>query len=773
MRQQQEAQKESVSYGRAHAHNPHGKHTFATSVSTFGSPFRKSQKRQVYGKRTTASNRTSRHFSGKDDAHTVPVRTQAHHDEGGSQDDHEEFDSGPMSAKETKRKYRSKVQKLKDKILSREIQRGYCSSDEEDMRAFKREPTRPEDQAEIQAEESAADADVDVDVELDDEDKTDEEELPSIGTKRTLVSKGRRLMKKVRIDHDDDDDSDFEFDTQAPSIAAKNAFDIYPENDNDRNDCDMNVKPQTTHMTKRAATKAAHITPPRATTATQSANQEEEFMDDLVTDEEEMEGPHISSPLANQSNSSGIQSFFTTKKKAISSLPMTSMGSSTIASSDDDEPPLNIDTAASESEPRKKLKPSKFAQRNRQSHGQTLADTALEKTSPKKLVEPLKLGANQPSRSPQRSAMHSPSSPLSSTVTNLYRKSISSVHTSMNKKKQYSHHTGLMNLGNTCYLNSSLQILFSVPGFLNDLNETYDKLNTIVNDQKSLPLCFALLTVASRVRMIPPILKSDTTREGPAYPSILKKQMDLLTDKFIGHEQRDAHEFLSDLIDFLHDELASAKKVKGYEAEMVLPTDNYFRLDVDVCLTCNCCNYSRSKEELYRHLSVEIGENQVTGEDEQWSIEEGLQKFFQSEVRDIQCEKCEEGKSVTQTITVKSRPKALVVHLKRFIVEMDKGVLAYHKSISRVESTKSVSLDAFTKEKINGGEAYELKGVIRHIGKTSNSGHYIADALRKEENSEESEWVHFDDTSSSKTSTESILDNERSQRNNYLLLYGR
>ena len=38
-------------------------------------------------------------------------------------------------------------------------------------------------------------------------------------------------------------------------------------------------------------------------------------------------------------------------------------------------------------------------------------------------------------------------------------------------KKQYSHHVGLTNLGNTCYLSSSLQILFSNVYFMNDLKE--------------------------------------------------------------------------------------------------------------------------------------------------------------------------------------------------------------------------------------------------------------------------------------------------------------
>ena len=91
--------------------------------------------------------------------------------------------------------------------------------------------------------------------------------------------------------------------------------------------------------------------------------------------------------------------------------------------------------------------------------------------------------------------------------------------------------------------------------------------------------------------------------------------MDGLTDNFAGYEQRDAHEFLSDLIDLLHEELSravdvdvntNAKSVKeagggGSDSgdgtcrplPLPLPTDEYFRLDVDVCLTCDHCQYSR------------------------------------------------------------------------------------------------------------------------------------------------------------------------------------
>ena len=70
-----------------------------------------------------------------------------------------------------------------------------------------------------------------------------------------------------------------------------------------------------------------------------------------------------------------------------------------------------------------------------------------------------------------------------------------------------------------------------------------------------------------------------------------------------------------------------------------------------------------------------------------------------------------------------------------------------------------------------GDDTYKLIGVAYHIGPSRDSGHYTADALRKEDNGDGREWVNFDDNSTSKTSIESILDDKKS-RSNYLVLYG-
>ena len=207
---------------------------------------------------------------------------------------------------------------------------------------------------------------------------------------------------------------------------------------------------------------------------------------------------------------------------------------------------------------------------------------------------------------------------------------------------------GIQNLGNTCYLSASLQNLFSIPNFLRDLYKAYE----VECTKKDMPLTKALLEVAVVIAVIPadqmPMIDasmaaSKLSSNKAANPSALKRQMDVLTDKFVGYEQRDAHEFLSDLVDCLHEELvaeekkdrAEAKDVKDKSVEEdvsssdkenddsvsaevnstpekkkdiddpaeakkdaaptseVPPTDDYFHLKVRVCLECDSCKYSR------------------------------------------------------------------------------------------------------------------------------------------------------------------------------------
>ena len=53
------------------------------------------------------------------------------------------------------------------------------------------------------------------------------------------------------------------------------------------------------------------------------------------------------------------------------------------------------------------------------------------------------------------------------------------------------------------------------------------------------------------------------------------------------------------------------------------------------------------------------------------------------------------------------------------------------------------------------------------------SGHYTADANRNTLLEQKQQWVNFDDSISSLTSIDKIVVDERSQQNNYMMIYGR
>ena len=222
---------------------------------------------------------------------------------------------------------------------------------------------------------------------------------------------------------------------------------------------------------------------------------------------------------------------------------------------------------------------------------------------------------------------------------------------------RYNQYSGLRNLGNTCYMNSCLQMICTLPDLIKSLHNRGGVLTK------------SLTGVAEKLQKYP---------SRAVDPHAVKEAMDAKTDKFLGYEQRDAHEFLSDLIDSIHEEVQS-EKPKPSEAPQAQtsPMDD-FLLTVRVCLTCASCGYSRyveslllllvlfclliivcfasrSKEETYRHLSVDIISNKEGDIDTKATVEKGLGKFFEEEIREIKCEKCEDGTHATQTMQMVQR----------------------------------------------------------------------------------------------------------------------
>mmetsp|Transcript_28426 Transcript_28426/g.59367 ORF Transcript_28426/g.59367 Transcript_28426/m.59367 type:complete len:750 (-) Transcript_28426:154-2403(-) len=231
------------------------------------------------------------------------------------------------------------------------------------------------------------------------------------------------------------------------------------------------------------------------------------------------------------------------------------------------------------------------------------------------------------------------------------------------------------------------------------------------------------------------------------------------------------------------------------------PIDEYLTTEVRVRLTCDSCKYTRSHNETFWHLSLELGgENDAT----QSSVQDGIARFFAPEQRELKCEKCF-CETAMQTMQITKLPRALLLHFKRFIVE----VSADYSSVSYRKNTSSVAFDTcmtvtepilasdeqepcFTEpssilseflapdcvipkqgsqeqrlccdgERSPCSSRYALTSVVNHIGSSASCGHYTADAYRNKE------WLRFNDSYVSRISSQQATDGAADTA--YMIMY--
>eukprot|EP00501_MAST-03F_sp_TOSAG23-6_P001789 GSMAST32.ASY1.ANO1.1867.1 assembled CDS len=297
---------------------------------------------------------------------------------------------------------------------------------------------------------------------------------------------------------------------------------------------------------------------------------------------------------------------------------------------------------------------------------------------------------------------------------------------------------GLHNLGNSCYMNATLQSLIYCPPLAKYLLQRCHSRQRKKNIDKD-----SRRTVG---------LNGNPFK--PFSPTMIHKKLRLIGRQFRRGRQEDAHEFLRLLVDALQKscliKFGLSPNIINRVSETTFVFGNfggYTRSQIK----CQKCNFCSNTYDPFMDLSLELPRGVS-------SISDALQMFTQTETLDYnnmyKCSRCKKLSRAKKKISIHQSPQILMLHLKRF-----RRQIAYPETLNM---NKYISDSSNTIH--NHSNNYELYSVLVHSGDSLSCGHYYS--LNK---TTSGIWFCMDDSSVSQVGIKEVLN----QSGAYILFYRR
>ncbi|KAL0064014.1 hypothetical protein AAF712_009082 [Marasmius tenuissimus] len=293
---------------------------------------------------------------------------------------------------------------------------------------------------------------------------------------------------------------------------------------------------------------------------------------------------------------------------------------------------------------------------------------------------------------------------------------------------------GLLNLGQTCYMNTVLQCFIHNPLLR----------NYFLGDRHNAKHCKTEDCMSCEMdKLFSEIYSGETTPFGPV--SFLTTTWQK-SPELSGYAQHDAHEFFCLALNHIH---SSSKGSTNISCICIIHATFAGQLQSDV--TCERCHNVTTTVDPMFDISLELKDKDKGSDGEGNTLMACLRRYTQPEKlgnKEYSCDKCRKGAhDANKRLTIRQLPPVLTFQLKRFEHKTsDKSasarkldsVIRFPATLNMMPYTTYADKDGFVAAGPEAMYDYDLFAVINHEGQMNN-GHYTTFARFQDE------WYRFDD----------------------------